>query len=72
MDAVNYLKKKICKRNFKNYIIEGRPRARTQIVPPQYVLDNGAINTEKWTLCGLGNFVSPDNSDIHTQNIENM
>jgi hypothetical protein len=32
----------------------GRPRARTQIVPPQYVLDNQVIHTEKWILYGLG------------------
>jgi hypothetical protein len=28
----------------------GRPRARTQIVPHQDVLDNQAIHTEKWAL----------------------
>jgi len=33
----------------------GRPRARTQIVLPQDVLDNHDIHTEKWTLYGLGN-----------------
>jgi hypothetical protein len=33
----------------------GRPRARTQIVPPQDVLDNQAIHTKKWTLYGHGN-----------------
>ena len=33
----------------------GRSRARTQIVPPQDVLDNQVIHTEKWTLYGLGN-----------------
>ena len=33
----------------------GRPRARTQIVPPQDVLDNQAIHTEKWTLYCIGN-----------------
>jgi len=32
----------------------GRPRTRTQIVPPQDVHDNQAIHTEKWTLYGLG------------------
>jgi hypothetical protein len=41
----------------------GRPRARTQIVPPQDVLDNQAIHTEKWTLYGLGNAMTDsDNS----------
>ena len=44
------------------------PRARTQILPPKEVFDKQAIHTEKWTLNGLGNFVSPDNPDIHTQN----
>ena len=33
----------------------GRPRAGTQIVPAQDVLDNQAIHTEKWTLYSLGN-----------------
>ena len=33
----------------------GRPRARPQIVPPQNVLDNQVIQTEEWTLYGLGN-----------------
>jgi len=33
----------------------GRPRAQTQIVPPQDVVDNPVIHTEKWTLYGLGN-----------------
>ena len=28
----------------------GRPRARTQIVPAQDVLDNQTIHTEKWAL----------------------
>ena len=28
----------------------GRPRARTQIVAPQDVLDNQAIRTEKWAM----------------------
>jgi hypothetical protein len=39
----------------------GRPRARIQIVPPQDVLDNQVIHTEKWTLYGLGNAMT--NSD---------
>jgi len=33
----------------------GRPRARTQIVPPQDILNNQVIHTEKWTLYCLGN-----------------
>jgi hypothetical protein len=45
----------IFKCNFKNYTMAGRPRARTQIVPPQDVLDNQAIHTKKWTLYGHGN-----------------
>ena len=44
----------IFKRNCINYTMTGRPRARTQIVPPQYVLDNQVIHTEKWILYGLG------------------
>ena len=42
----------------KNYTIAGRPRAQTQIVPPQDVLDNQAIHTEKLTLYGLGNTIA--------------
>ena len=33
----------------------GLSRARTQIVPPQDILDNQVFYTEKWTLYGLGN-----------------
>jgi hypothetical protein len=43
MDGVNYFLNK----NFKNYTMAGRPRARTQIVPPQDVLDKQTIYTEK-------------------------
>ena len=47
----------------------GRPRARTQIVPPQGVLDNQAIHTEKWTLYGLGNAMT--DSDNPSQSFIN-
>jgi hypothetical protein len=40
----------------------GRNRAWTQIVPPQDVLDNQAIHTEKWTLYGLGNAMTDSDS----------
>jgi hypothetical protein len=43
MDGVNYFK--IFKCNFKNYTMACRPRARTQIVPPQDVLAKQAIHT---------------------------
>ena len=33
----------------------GRSRARTQIIPPQDVLDNQVIHTEKWTRYDHGN-----------------
>jgi hypothetical protein len=33
-----------------------------QIVPPQEVLDNQAIHTEKWTLYGLGNAMTDSDS----------
>jgi len=35
----------------------GLSRARTQIVPPQDILDNQVFYTEKWTLYGLGNAI---------------
>jgi hypothetical protein len=47
MDGVNYFLIFNFKRNFKNYTMAGRPRARIQIVSPQEVLDNQAIHTEK-------------------------
>jgi len=37
----------------------GRPRARTQIVPPQ----DDVLHTEKWTLYGLAN-VMTDSDNI--------
>ena len=40
----------------------GRPRARTQIVPPQDVLDNQAMHTEKLTLYSLGNAMTDSNN----------
>jgi hypothetical protein len=46
----------------KNNSMAGRPRAQTQIVPPQDVLDNQAIHTEKWTLYGLGNAMTDSDS----------
>ena len=49
MDGVNYFLDK----NFKNYTMAGRPRARTQIVPPQDVLDKQTIHTEKWLFMAL-------------------
>jgi hypothetical protein len=43
----------------------GRPRARTQILPPQDVLDQQAIHTEKLTLYGLGSAMTDsDNINI--------
>ena len=40
----------------------GHSRARTQIVPPQDVLDNQVIHTKKWTLYGLGNTMTDSDS----------
>ena len=43
----------------------GRPR--TQIVPPQDVLDNQVIHTGKWTLYGLGNAMTDSDNIFYAQ-----
>lgn len=47
----------------------GHPRARTQIVLPQDVLDNQNIHTEKWTLYSLGSAMT--DSDNPSQSFIN-